>query len=101
MRISDWSSDVCSSDLLARRLGEGKLTFYENAYILHTAPIFLIGTTISTAAFPRLNDRLAQGRSDLFRRDFLRILRVIIRSEGRRVGKACGSTCRSRCSPYP
>ncbi len=63
---------------LARRLGEGKLTFYENAYILHTAPIFLIGTTISTAAFPRLNDRLAQGRSDLFRRDFLKILRVII-----------------------
>ena len=63
---------------LARRLGEGKLTFYENAYILHTAPTLLIGTTISTAAFPRLNDRLAQGRSDLFRKDFLRILRVII-----------------------
>lgn len=63
---------------LARRLGEGKLTFYENAYILHTAPTFLIGTTISTAAFPRLNDRLAQGRSDLFRRDFLKILRAII-----------------------
>jgi putative peptidoglycan lipid II flippase len=63
---------------LARRLGEGKLTFYENAYILHTAPTLLIGTTISTAAFPRLNDRLAQGRSDLFRRDFLKILRIII-----------------------
>ncbi|HET7673110.1 MAG TPA: lipid II flippase MurJ [Candidatus Saccharimonadales bacterium] len=62
----------------ANRLGQGKLTFYENAYILHTAPTLLIGTTISTAAFPRLNDRLAQGRSDLFRRDFLRILRVII-----------------------
>lgn len=62
----------------ARRLGEGKLTFYENAYVLHTAPIFLIGTTISTAAFPRLNDRLSQGRSDLFRRDFLNILRAII-----------------------
>lgn len=62
----------------ARRLGEGKLTFYENAYILHTAPTFLIGTTISTAAFPRLNERLAQGRKDLFRKDFLKILRVII-----------------------
>jgi len=62
----------------ARRLGEGKLTFYENAYVLHTAPIFLIGTTISTAAFPRLNDRLSQGRSDLFRKDFLTILRAII-----------------------
>lgn len=63
---------------LARRLGEGKLSFYENAYVLHTAPILLIGTTISTAAFPRLNDRLAQGRKDLFRKDFLRILRVMI-----------------------
>lgn len=63
---------------LARRLGEGKLTFYENAFILHTAPTLLIGTTISTAAFPRLNDRLAQNRSDLFRKEFLQILRVII-----------------------
>lgn len=62
----------------ANRLGQGNLTFYENANILQTAPTLLIGTTISTAAFPRLNDRLAQGRSDLFRRDFLRILRVII-----------------------
>lgn len=63
---------------LARRLGEGKLSFYENAYVLHTAPTFLIGTTISTAAFPRLNERLSQGRKDLFRRDFLHILRIII-----------------------
>lgn len=62
----------------ARQLGEGKLSFYENAYVIHSAPTFLIGTTISTAAFPRLNDRLAQGRSDLFRRDFLNILRTII-----------------------
>lgn len=62
----------------ANRLGQGKLTFYENAYILHTAPTLLIGTTISTAAFPRLNDRLAQGRKDLFRKDFLRVLRAII-----------------------
>jgi putative peptidoglycan lipid II flippase len=38
----------------------------------------LIGTTIATAAFPRLNDRLAQGRRDLFRKDFLHILRAII-----------------------
>lgn len=63
---------------LARRLGEGKLSFYENAFVLHTAPTLLIGTTIATAAFPRLNDRLAQGRSDLFRKDFLHILRAII-----------------------
>jgi len=62
----------------ARTLGEGVITYYENAYALHLAPILLVGTTIGTAAFPRLNDRLAQGRSDLFRRDFLRIFRAML-----------------------
>jgi putative peptidoglycan lipid II flippase len=63
---------------LATRLGVGNVTFYENAYILHTTPILLIGTTIATAAFPRMTERLAQGRPDLFRRDFLMILRAMI-----------------------
>jgi putative peptidoglycan lipid II flippase len=62
----------------ARRLGEGFVSYYNNAYILSTAPILLIGTAISTAAFPRLNARLSQGRPDLFRRDFLRIFRAMI-----------------------
>ena len=62
----------------ARRLGDGKLSFYENAYTLQSAPTLLIGTTISTAAFPRLTDRLAQGRHDLFRKEFLQILRAMI-----------------------
>ncbi len=62
----------------ASTLGRGYITFYENAYTLHLVPILLIGTTIATAAFPRLNDRLAQGRPDLFRRDFLQVLRVMI-----------------------
>jgi putative peptidoglycan lipid II flippase len=62
----------------ARRLGTGYLTYYESAYTLHTAPILLIGTTISTAAFPRMSERLAQGRTDLFRKEFLQILRIMI-----------------------
>ncbi len=62
---------------LASRLGIGSISFYENAFILHTTPILLIGTTISTAAFPRLTDRLAQGRSDLFRKEFLEVLRAM------------------------
>jgi putative peptidoglycan lipid II flippase len=62
----------------ASALGRGTITFYENAYTLHLVPIFLIGTAISTAAFPRLNDRLSQGRPDLFKRDFLQVLRVMI-----------------------
>ena len=63
---------------LARRLGDGKLSYYENAYVLQSAPSLLIGTSIATAAFPRLTDRLAQGRRDLFRKDFLDILRAMI-----------------------
>ena len=62
----------------ASALGSGAVTYYNNAYILQTAPIMLIGTAISTAAFPRLNARLSQGRPDLFRADFLRILRAMI-----------------------
>lgn len=63
---------------LASRLGVGNITFYENAYILHTTPIIIIGTTISTAAFPRMTERLAQGRPDLFRKEFLDVLRAMI-----------------------
>lgn len=62
----------------ASTLRPGSITIYENAYTLHLAPILLIGTAISTAAFPRLNARLAQGRPDLFRHDFLMVLRAII-----------------------
>ncbi|HUC87860.1 MAG TPA: lipid II flippase MurJ [Candidatus Binatia bacterium] len=62
----------------ARGLGTGNISYYNNAYIMSTAPAALIGTAISTAAFPQLNNRLAQGRPDLFRKDFLKILRAMI-----------------------
>lgn len=63
---------------IASGLGSGSITFFNNAFILSTAPILLIGTAISTAAFPRMNARLSQGRPDLFRKDFLTVLRVMI-----------------------
>lgn len=62
---------------LASRIQLGSITNYSNAYVLQTAPVLLVGTAISTAAFPRLNNRLAQNRPDLFRKDFLKIFRVI------------------------
>jgi putative peptidoglycan lipid II flippase len=62
----------------ARALGEGFVSAYENAFILHTAPVLLIGASITTAAFPRLSERVAQGRPDLFRKDFINILRVLM-----------------------
>lgn len=63
---------------LATRLGVGNVSYYENAYILHTTPTLLVGTTIATAAFPKLTERLSQGRYDLFRKEFLQILRAMI-----------------------
>jgi putative peptidoglycan lipid II flippase len=63
---------------LASGIGSGNITYWSNAYILSTAPILLVGTAISTAAFPRLNARLSQHRPDLFRKDFLMVLRAMI-----------------------
>lgn len=62
----------------ASKLGVGSISYYESAYTLHTVPIQLIGTAIATAAFPRLTSRLSQNRPDLFRMDFLKILRAMI-----------------------
>jgi putative peptidoglycan lipid II flippase len=63
---------------IASGLGSGAITYFNNAFILSTAPILLVGTAISTAAFPRMNARLSQGRPDLFRKDFLMVLRAMI-----------------------
>lgn len=63
---------------IASGLGAGAISYYNNAFVLSTAPILLVGTAISTAAFPRLNARLSQGRPDLFRKDFLMVLRAMI-----------------------
>ena len=41
-------------------------------------PINLIGVTISTAAFPKMTERLAEGRPDLFKSELQTVLRVII-----------------------
>lgn len=62
----------------ASHLAVGSISSYNYAYTLHTAPILLLGTAISTAAFPRLTARLSQGRPDLFRKDFLMVLRLLI-----------------------
>jgi len=62
----------------ANRFQTGSISYYSNAYTLQLAPVLLVGTAISTAVFPRLNNRISHGRSDLFRQDFLRFLRLII-----------------------
>lgn len=62
----------------AQALGIGPVSYYNYALTLQNVPIMLIGTSIATAAFPKLTERLSQNRPDLFRKDFLNILRIMI-----------------------
>jgi putative peptidoglycan lipid II flippase len=62
----------------AQHLGVGAVTFYNFALTLANVPIALLGTSIATAAFPRLTERLAQNRTDLFRKEFLSVVRTMI-----------------------
>lgn len=63
---------------LASRMAEGTVRAYQQATTLHMVPINLIGVAISTAAFPKMSERLSQGRPDLFKNELQTILRVII-----------------------
>src|SRR3546814_12028709 len=107
MRISDWSSDVCSSDLLGAeplvvvaRKGHPRV---DGAIDLDT--YLALGHIVATARpyGPGIED-MALDRMGLTRRVAVRCQHAItawqIRSEERRVGKECVSTCRSRWSPY-
>src|SRR3546814_12868494 len=97
MRISDWSSDVCSSDLAMGRVGE-----------------VIIRTWQTADKMKKQRGRLPEEKDD---NDNVRAKRYVAkytinpalshgvaheigRSEERRVGKECVSTCRSRWSPY-
>ena len=62
----------------ANLLAHGTVSYYNFATTLANVPIMLFGNAIATAAFPRLANRLAEGRQDLFHEDFFRILRLMI-----------------------
>src|SRR3546814_12339954 len=108
MRISDWSSDVCSSDLTADKLiGKALPKCIEHAGF--AAEIMVEGSFGDTGAFGNvINSRGVhalfhkQGASRFDERATpdLGPPRRTGRSEERRVGTACVSTCRSRWWPY-
>src|SRR3546814_14180499 len=116
MRISDWSSDVCSSDLFDRLRGEcgftGGYTIIKDymrereqrrqeVFVPLSHPpghaqadfgeaMVVIGGVEQKARFFVLDLPHSDGC-------YVRAYR----SEERRVGKECVSTCRSRWSPFP
>src|SRR3546814_9425127 len=91
MRISDWSSDVCSSDLL-RKVVSGIRGLDPGSVRLAREP-----GAISFSFDPDANT--AEGLLEKVRASLSDGM-TVRRSEERRVGKECVSTCRSRWSPY-
>src|SRR3546814_1899912 len=89
MRISDWSSDVCSSDLHALCVSEFRLSHPVDA----VKAVLRDGEILADHLGSRT--RVAQPQ-----RQRVRQRKLAKRSEERRVGKECVSTCRSRWSPY-
>src|SRR3546814_21189170 len=85
MRISDWSSDVCSSDL---EQGDGTTQNYQLSWgIGGDGPLQIVvgGNYVKQDPINAVDRAIS---------------RFPARSEERRVGKACVSTCRSRWSAY-
>src|SRR3546814_12808175 len=105
MRISDWSSDVCSSDLgratslaLAARGAFVWVTDFDLAGADRT--VQLIEETGGRARSFRLDVRLEDDWQEGLALTDSHEDALTVRSEERRVGKECVSTCRSRWSPY-
>src|SRR3546814_15814030 len=97
MRISDWSSDVCSSDLGGIGADGG-----ENGKDAITAEGEVPVCRSATARTQRLACLTHAVSWYLVLQLLLRVLEWDRRrSEERRVGKECVSTCKSRWSPYP
>lgn len=63
---------------LASFLPVQTITNLENALMLYNAPITLLGVALGTATFPKFTKRLSQNRPDLFKKEFLEVLRAMI-----------------------
>src|SRR3546814_16777569 len=109
MRISDWSSDVCSSDLITL-LADSGLDKLKAAFIGPKGKERLIGVVRQTEyaagkepPIPVVVSAIEQKYGDFDTQENSPGQTPEyegIRSEERRVGKECVSTCRSRWSPY-
>src|SRR3546814_13145978 len=104
MRISDWSSDVCSSDLLhdtIKQAVQQQLDGLTSRFEASTAKMAETWNSALTEHSTSLLRTVSQSQSELqaalVSQDEKRLT---VRSEERRVGKECVSTCRSRWSPY-
>src|SRR3546814_15131763 len=102
MRISDWSSDVCSSDLLAALLAIVGL--WMQVFLRHYIAPRLEQQAPAAPAFAAPPSRRAMTATPLKAHEDghwqAEAQWDVPRSEERRVGKECVRTCRYRRSPY-
>src|SRR3546814_12500540 len=89
MRISDWSSDVCSSDLPANRVNR--------AAIVVRAVKAAVAIAVAVAA----NAAVLRAGIVANRAKAARMAATLARSEARRGGEEGVRTCRSRWWPKP
>src|SRR3546814_12317038 len=97
MRISDWSSDVCSSDL--NRVNR-RIVLASHPRGMPTPDNF----RLEDAGMPVPSDGQVLLHTlylslDPYMRNLMNEIGPVYRSEERRVGKECVSTCSSRWSP--
>src|SRR3546814_7876522 len=99
MRISDWSSDVCSSDRIQAAFDPLDVPDTERDL---PRTEFGNGPAGDAQGEQAIKVRLANAERGgfRFRANIRRLHCVTARSEERRVGDECVSTCRSRWSPY-
>src|SRR3546814_18020456 len=97
MRISDWSSDVCSSDLADRSHRR------RSVMPIHLRLVVKVHECSDLIPFASHIAILIRRKLGQVFNSFIELLGCVRndRSEERRVGKECVSTCRSRWPPYP
>src|SRR3546814_1026923 len=98
MRISDWSSDVCSSDLLAANQAQRLARYLAALRQINGAPPLTLG--LQNGSVPEAWKYADPEAWEPTGRTGEYLFPFFMRSEERRVGKECVSTCRSRWSPY-
>src|SRR3546814_20524119 len=102
MRISDWSSDVCSSDLMKTNKDIKKVYLINQDYSFGQG-VRKVATEMIKAKRPDIQivgDELHPVAKITDFSPYIAKIKASGRSEERRVGKECVSTCRSRWSPY-
>src|SRR3546814_18746627 len=98
MRISDWSSDVCSSDLLNFITSVSNNPYQTDRYRIsqpqQAHPTVGLDDAIRFSAYKQNRIHRFKTTTQVVNTQFN------VRSEERRVGKECVSTCKSRWLQY-